>query len=73
MVHSMDFVHMKRVDEHETFDEFAYEGDWVDGQPQGEGILFVDDKQVYKGGFQASHYHGNGNYSDPEGTFTYKG
>lgn len=44
-----------------------YDGDWVGGQPHGEGTEVLPDGTTYRGGWQAGQRHGQGVLESPDG------
>lgn len=50
-----------------------YEGEWVDGLWQGQGIYRLKNGDVYRGEFQEGRMHGKGHYKWRRRTGTYSG
>jgi hypothetical protein len=49
----------------------VYEGDWVEGEKQGQGKwTFTGGKRVYQGAWEADRRHGKGSYIDAKWTYT---
>lgn len=42
---------------------FRYDGDLVDGQPDGRGKLYLHSKLVYEGEMKGGYFHGKGKFS----------
>jgi hypothetical protein len=49
-----------------------YDGQWVDDQMQGEGIITYDSGASYKGDFYQNQFNGRGCYTWPDGS-SYEG
>ena len=53
-------------------DTYAYSGDFVNGKPNGNGIIVFTNGTKYNGAFVNGYYHGNGCYRS-NADFTYEG
>lgn len=48
-------------------DNSKYEGEWVDDQCQGQGILIHKNGDTYEGQFHEGKYHGTGKLKNFDG------
>lgn len=53
-------------------DNFTFNGDFVNGRPNGDGSIIYDNKSEYKGNFVNGLYHGKGVYKSNKG-YVYDG
>lgn len=51
----------------------VYNGDLVDGIPQGQGTLTYPDGSIYQGAFESGYFHGKGTYTDATYGYSYTG
>jgi len=52
----------------EQWEKGYYEGDFVMGKKQGEGVMQMDDGSLYRGQFEKDQFEGYGQYISPDGT-----
>ena len=53
-------------------DKYTFNGEFVNGRPNGHGFILYDDKNEYTGHFVNGLYHGNGVYKSNKG-YVYEG
>ena len=49
-------------------DGSSYDGQWVEGQRQGRGVLNLRNGDVYTGFFDRDELHGSGEYKNADGS-----